>query len=108
MEPDVSVALEMADSIPRGPSPSHVAAEAGRRLAEAGFPAATGSGGAGDGRGHLVRDGSVLAWLVPDGVTERTPVRIVAAHTDSPTFKVKPRPDTGTGGWLQAGVEVYG
>ena len=108
MEPDVSVALEMADFITRGPSPFHVAAEAGRRLAEAGFPAATGSGGAGDGRGHLVRDGSVLAWLVPDGVTERTPVRIVAAHTDSPTFKVKPRPDAGAAGWLQAGVEVYG
>ena len=104
----MSVALEMADFITRGPSSFHAAAEAGRRLADAGFPAATGTGGGDGGQGHLVRDGSVLAWQVPDGVTERTPVRIVAAHTDSPTFKLKPRPDASAGGWLQAGVEVYG
>jgi aspartyl aminopeptidase len=108
MEPDASVALELADFITRGPSSFHAAAEAGRRLSAAGFPAAAGTPGDDSARGHLVRDGSVLAWYVPDTVNDSTPVRIVAAHTDSPTFKVKPRPDAGAAGWLQAGVEVYG
>jgi aspartyl aminopeptidase len=108
MEPDTSVALELADFIAGAPTPYHAAAAAARRLAAAGFSAADGAAGAAGGRGYLVRDGSVLAWSVPDSVREATPVRIVAAHTDSPTFKLKPRPDTGAAGWKQAATEVYG
>jgi aspartyl aminopeptidase len=35
-------------------------------------------------------------------------LRIFAAHTDSPTLKVKPHPDAGSAGWKQVAVEVYG
>lgn len=110
MKPDTSAALDLADFIVSAPSPFHVAAEVERRLVAAGFsPVAGTAAAAGQGeREYLVRDGAVIAWSVPDGVTEDTPVRIVAAHTDSPVLKVKPRPDTGTAGWRQVGVEVYG
>ena len=114
MKPDISAALDLAGFIAASPTPFHAAAEAERRLAAAGFTPvagldATADRDAGAGmREYLVRDGAVLAWSVPAGVAADAPVRIVAAHTDSPALKVKPRPDTGRAGWRQVGVEVYG
>lgn len=96
------------------PSSYHAAAEVARRLQEAGFTGVDESGPwpAQDpgiaSRGVLVRDGAVIAWAIPADATPTTPFRIVGAHTDSPGFKLKPLPTTGTAGWLQAGVEVYG
>ena len=110
MEPDTSAAVDLGNFIAGAPSPFHVTAEVARRLAAAGFSPAPGSAPAeGHGaRGYIVRDGTVIAWCAPGTVTDATPVRIVAAHTDSPALKLKPRPDAGAAGWLQAGVEVYG
>lgn len=58
-------------------------------------------------RGYLVRGGTLVAWLIP-GATAVGPFRILAAHTDSPNLRIKPRPDTGRVGMRQLGVEVYG
>ena len=94
------------------PSSYHAAAEVARRLDVAGFtrlreskpwtdtPAATGY--------YVVRDGAVIAWSQPVEAGPTTPFRILGAHTDSPGFKLKPKPTIGAHGWLQAGVEVYG
>ncbi|MHA7262934.1 M18 family aminopeptidase [Arthrobacter sp. TMN-37] len=92
------------------PSSFHAAAEGGRRLEAAGFvrlreeevfPAEPGSY-------FVIRDGALIAWLVPGDATATTGFSILGAHTDSPSFKLKPKPTTGRYGWLQAGVEVYG
>ncbi|MHA7146222.1 M18 family aminopeptidase [Arthrobacter sp. TmT3-37] len=92
------------------PSSFHAVAEAGRRLAAAGFRRQTEQdaweGGA--GRFYVIRDGALIAWSVPDDAGPTTPFSILGAHTDSPSFKLKPKPTTGRHGWLQAGVEVYG
>lgn len=56
----------------------------------------------------LVRDGALVAWRIPAGTVPGTPYRIVGAHTDSPGFVLKPRPDIGTTGWQQLGMEIYG
>ncbi|MDZ8172586.1 M18 family aminopeptidase [Microbacterium xanthum] len=104
-------AADLADFVEAAPSSFHAAEEAARRLSDAGFvrvresapwPRASG------GRFFVVRDGALIAWAVPATPDAATGVRIFGAHTDSPGFKLKPRPTTGRLGWLQAGVEVYG
>ncbi|WP_100349502.1 M18 family aminopeptidase [Luteimicrobium subarcticum] len=109
-----TAAREHADDLARfveaSPSSFHAAEEVARRVTGAGFVrlAETDAWPGGPGRFVVVRDGSVIAWVVPDGASPTTPVTVLGAHTDSPGFRLKPRPTTGAHGWLQAGVEVYG
>jgi aspartyl aminopeptidase len=100
----------LAAFIRASPSSYHAAAEAARRLLAAGFTGLSehDEWPAGPGRFVVVRDGAVIAWVTPASATTTTPFRIVGAHTDSPSFKLKPNPDAGASGWQQAGVEVYG
>lgn len=90
------------------PSPYHAVAEAASRLDAAGFrpvletePWDTAPGGR-----YLVRGGALIAWFVPAAGVRG--FRIFGAHTDSPGLRCKPRPDTGSMGWRQVAVEVYG
>jgi aspartyl aminopeptidase len=96
--------------ITASPSSYHAAAEAARLLAAAGFTGLDEQAEwpASPGRRFVVRDGAIIAWIQPATATATTPFRIIGAHTDSPSFKLKPNPDTGRVGWQQAGVEVYG
>ncbi|GAA4265619.1 M18 family aminopeptidase [Frondihabitans peucedani] len=111
MTPALSPHLSsFASFVQASPSSYHAAAEAARRLDDAGFQRLdeTEAWPSGPGRRYVVRDGAVIAWVQPRGETATAPFRIVGAHTDSPSFKLKPNPDTGGYGWRQAGVEVYG
>ncbi|WP_217181109.1 M18 family aminopeptidase [Streptomyces sp. AC495_CC817] len=102
---------DLADFVAASPSSYHAAEEVARRLEAAGFarlreedawPTQAG------GRFVVVRDGAAIAWTVPSDAVATTPAHIFGAHTDSPGFKLKPQPTTGSKGWLQAAVEVYG
>ncbi|MEV4775836.1 M18 family aminopeptidase [Microbacterium sp. LWH12-1.2] len=102
---------DLADFIAASPSSYHAASEVARRLEDAGFtrldesqpwPAQSG------GRFVVVRDGAAIAWVVPTDAAATTPTQVFGAHTDSPGFKLKPQPTTGSKGWLQAAVEIYG
>ncbi|WP_309102828.1 M18 family aminopeptidase [Microbacterium sp.] len=104
-------AADLADFISASPSSYHAAEEVARRAEKVGFtrlreqdawPTQAG------GRYVVVRDGAAIAWVVPPDAAAKTPVHIFGAHNDSPGFKLKPQPTTGTKGWLQAAVEVYG
>jgi aspartyl aminopeptidase len=101
-------AEDLGAFVAASPSSFHAAAEAARRLEAAGFRRLDEAEpfGAEPGGAFLVRDGALVAWHVPEEA--RPGFRILGAHTDSPSFKLKPRPSTGRFGWRQAGVEVYG
>jgi aspartyl aminopeptidase len=103
-------ALDLIAFLDASPSPFHAAADALRRLTAAGFAEAPRAGvwPAGPGRHVVVDGGSLFAWIVPEGSPPDAPFRLLGAHTDSPTLRVKPRPDTGQAGLRQLGVEVYG
>ncbi|WP_167043326.1 M18 family aminopeptidase [Salinibacterium sp. ZJ454] len=100
---------DFAAFLSASPSSYHAAAEVARRLDEAGFSRQQESAEwDAPGRGYVLRDGAVIAWVRPDDATPTTPFRVLGAHTDSPGFKLKPKPTLRRQGWLQAGVEVYG
>ncbi len=101
---------DLAEFVRASPSSFHAADEAGRRLVDSGFTelAEHDEWPGEPGRYVVARDGAVIAWVVPAGVRATTPFRIVGAHTDSPGFKLKPKPSIASHGWLQAGIEVYG
>lgn len=104
-------AEDLADFVAASPSSYHAAAEVARRLEDAGFVRLDEEQAwemAPGGRYIVVRDGAAIAWKVPTDATATTPAHILGAHTDSPGFKLKPQPTTGSKGWLQAAVEVYG
>jgi aspartyl aminopeptidase len=103
-------ALDLITFLDSSPSPYHAAAQARRRLAAAGFTelGLADEWPSGPGRYVVTDGGSLFAWVVPDGAAAGTSFRLLGAHTDSPTLKVKPRPDTGSAGFRQLGVEVYG
>jgi aspartyl aminopeptidase len=103
-------ALDLIAFLDASPSPYHAAAEALRRLTASGFTELTQAAAwpAGPGRYVVVDGGSLFAWIVPEGSRADAPFRLLGAHTDSPTLRVKPMPDTGQAGVRQLGVEVYG
>ncbi|MFF3766057.1 M18 family aminopeptidase [Streptomyces sp. NPDC001922] len=92
------------------PSPYHAVASAAARLEKAGFRQVeeTAAWNGSTGGKYVLRGGAIVAWYVPENARPETPFRIVGAHTDSPNLRVKPIPDTGSHGWRQIAVEIYG
>ncbi|RWZ58482.1 M18 family aminopeptidase [Labedella populi] len=103
---------DLARFVSASPSSYHAAREVADRAIAAGFTLLDEASDWADlesgSRVVIVRDGAAIVVAVPVGATATTPFRIVGAHTDSPAFKLKPKPTTAAAGWLQAGVEIYG
>ncbi|MFF9398393.1 M18 family aminopeptidase [Streptomyces sp. NPDC014744] len=108
--PHRSHADDLLSFIKASPSPYHAVACAAQRLEKAGFRELRGTDDwtGTTGGCFVTRGGALIAWYVPEGAPAHTPFRIVGTHTDSPNLRVKPTPDTGTAGWRQVAVEVYG
>ena len=101
----------LIDFVTASPSSYHAAAEAARRLGAVGFRRVEETAAWGrdlPGRGCVVRDGALIAWMLPERPTGRTGVRIVGAHTDSPALKLKPSAALSGCGYQLINAEVYG
>lgn len=57
--------------------------------------------------GYLRQDGTILAWRLPSNRQLKS-FRVIGAHTDSPTLRIRPRPDDNSAGLGRIGVEIYG
>ena len=104
-------ARDLLAFIDAAPSPYHAVAQAAAQLERAGFVALDERDSwveRRDGRFYVAAGGSLVAWAMPPGTPPEAGFRVLAAHTDSPNLRVKPRPDVASTGWRQVGVEVYG
>ncbi len=109
---DRRAAHDLCALIDASPSPYHAVAELARRLADGGFTERT------ERDRWELRPGEAF-WVTRDGSTiaavrvgRRPPAdagfRIVGAHTDSPTFKLRPVAEHAKHGHAMVGVETYG
>lgn len=111
LPPVTAHALDYVDFLNDSPSSFHAAHTVAARLGEAGFirQDETQAWDVRPGGHVLIREGAVIAWVVPEHVDEHTAFRIVGAHTDSPWLVLKPNASTVTvAGWNQIGAELYG
>src|SRR5919106_1804448 len=104
-------ARDLLDFVASSPSPYHAVAEMARRLERSGFvrldetAAWTLRAGAAC---YVIRDGgSIIAMRIGRQAPTDTGVRLIGAHTDSPTLKVRPLEDIRRHGYTQIGVEPY-
>ena len=105
-------ARAMCAFIDASPTPFHAVANLAARLEDAGYTAFDEKDlwevSAGT-TGYVVRDGgSIVAFRVGSAPIAEGGFRIAGAHTDSPTYRIRPNPDVERHGYAQVAVEVYG
>jgi aspartyl aminopeptidase len=108
---DLAMGDDLRAFVDASPSPSHAVAELARRLTAAGFTelAETDRWEPAPGAAHfVVRHGSLVAFRMGAGPLAEAGLRLVGAHTDSPTFKVRPHSEIRQAGYRLVGVEPYG
>ncbi len=94
------------------PTPFHAVARMSAVLEAAGFERLTDASQLQrnrPARGYLTRNGSsIVAFTAGKTDHQRSGLRVIGGHTDSPCLKLKPKPELLNNGYLQLGVEVYG
>ncbi len=96
----------------KAPSPYHAVAESAALLVAAGFTQLHEAGRwqLEAGKGYFVIRGgkTIVAWRQGTGSAAEQGLRIVVAHTDSPTLKLRPRPDLKVRSQRYLTTEIYG
>jgi aspartyl aminopeptidase len=108
----LAFAKDLLSYIDASPSPFHAVVETSRRLEAEGYRRVHEGedfGLAPGDRVYVVRDGaSLAAFEIGSEPPEEGGFRLIGAHTDSPTLRVKPQPEVVREGYRQLAVEVYG
>ncbi len=105
----MDILTDLANFITEAPSSYHAVAAITRRLDAAGFTRLRENERwtLSPGRGYYVaRNASVVSFRLPE--CEAKSIHIIASHSDSPTFKLKPNPALWSDGALRLNVEGYG
>ncbi len=103
-----ALSLDYVDFLISSPTSYHATNQGASLLVDAGFTEVdrTGPWPTEDGAYFIVQDGALIAWIQFPGAQGYS---IAAAHTDSPSLKLKPIPQRTTAdGWGQLMVEIYG
>lgn len=113
MKQNLKLATELIDFIHESPSPFHVVNSASKMLEKAGFQKLNLQDKWNIERGKkyfTTRNGSSLfAFITGTEPASEKGVRLICAHSDSPSFKIKPSPEiVGDDYYLSLNTEVYG
>jgi len=113
MEKSLKNATELLDFIHESPSPYHVVENTSKILENAGFKKIDLSEKWELTKGekyYTTRNGSaVFAFITGTGDPSRNGIRTICAHSDSPSFKIKPSPEMKVDDYyLKFNTEVYG
>lgn len=102
----------VVEDLGRSYSPFHVVKNLSDRLKEAGYTALSEKEPyvlTPGGHYYVTRnDSSLIAFSLPEAKEEKTAFRFAAAHTDSPTFVIKPNPTLCKNNLISWNVEPYG
>jgi aspartyl aminopeptidase len=113
MKKELTLATDLIDFIHEGASPFHVVENAAAILEQAGFQRLELMDRWNLQKGQkyfTTRNGSSLfAFITGTLPPEKTGVRMICAHSDSPSFKIKPSPEmVSEDYYLKFNTEVYG
>jgi aspartyl aminopeptidase len=101
---------DFLDFLKSSPTPFHAVSNMAARLGEAGFVRLWEHDNwdvEEQQRCYVIRNGSSIVAFCNTGDLAKG-VRMVGAHTDSPCFKIKPRPERVKKGYFQLSAETYG
>ncbi|SNY99277.1 aspartyl aminopeptidase [Halomonas sp. hl-4] len=100
----------LCEFLRQSPTPWHATGAMAERLEHAGFQRLeeTANWQLMPGQRYYVtrNDSSLIAFQLPSGALRD--LRMIGAHTDSPSLHLKPNATQYAAGWLQLGVQVYG
>ncbi|MFL0246419.1 M18 family aminopeptidase [Candidatus Clostridium stratigraminis] len=113
MEQELKLAEELIDFIYESPSAFHAALSVKNNLLEKGFTELKEEEAWKLNKGGKYfttkNDSAIIAFVVGKGNIEVNGFKLIGAHTDSPSFRIKPRPEiVSENNYVKLNTEIYG